>query len=94
MIDMAPDRWQRLRPLLDRAIDLEGAERAAFLKALRDADETLRDELERLVDEHERLQRRALPNAAGLVTRALAREFLDELKQDDVAAAEGADNFP
>jgi hypothetical protein len=31
---LAPDRWRQLRPLLDEALDLEGADRAAFVAAV------------------------------------------------------------
>jgi len=44
-----PSRWQRLKPLLDRALDLAGAERTRFLAELSDEDADLRSDLERLI---------------------------------------------
>src|SRR5690348_8273937 len=94
MIDMDADRWRRLRPLLDRVIDLEGEERTAYIRTLRGADEALRGDLERLLAEHERWQSGTPPNALKLVTRALAREYRDEQKQDDIATSEPTDILP
>lgn len=39
------ERWQALSPLLDRALDLEGEERAAWLQSLRAEDPTLAADL-------------------------------------------------
>ncbi len=50
---MAPERWRRLRPLLDRALDLDGAERADFIAQLPEADSDLRADLLRLLDRHQ-----------------------------------------
>lgn len=94
MTDMDRDRWRRLRPLLDRAIDLEGEERGAYLRTLRKEDEALRGDLERLVAEHERLQDRTLPNALKLVTRVLACECRDDREQDDIATNEPCNTIP
>ena len=33
-VALAPDRWKRIRPLLDRALDLDAAARASFLSEL------------------------------------------------------------
>jgi eukaryotic-like serine/threonine-protein kinase len=46
----AADRWRILSPLLDRALELEGAERAAWLAALEDR--ALAEELSALLEEH------------------------------------------
>ncbi len=92
MTDMDADRWRRLRPLIERAIDLEGEERSAYLGTLRGEDEALRDVLARLLAAHERLQGRALPNALKLVTRLLASESLDEA--DGIATSEPSDTIP
>jgi len=51
------DRWQRLSPLLDRALDLDIDERSAWLLQLRGDDETLAAELEALLKEQEALER-------------------------------------
>ena len=47
--EVGPKRWQRLKPLLDRALDLAGAERTRFLAELSDEDADLRSDLERLI---------------------------------------------
>src|SRR5688500_9246000 len=47
--------WQRLSPLLDRALDLETAPRRDLLAAVRLEDPGLADALEGLLTEHERL---------------------------------------
>jgi hypothetical protein len=87
------DRWRRLRPLLDHALDLDGNERDAYVRTLR-RDEDLRGDLERFLAEHERLQRLVLPSAARLVIGDLASEFWDLLKADDFGAGEHADGVP
>jgi len=86
---MDADRWRRLRPLLDRAIDLERDERIAHLSTLRAEDETLSDDLARLLVEYDRLQDRTLPTALKLVTRALA--FEDARNEDGVATSKPPD---
>lgn len=91
MIDMDADRWRRLRPLLDRAMDVQGEERTAYLRTLGEGDEALREDLERLLAEHERLRARTLPNALKLVTRALACESRDKQQHDDITTGESTD---
>jgi eukaryotic-like serine/threonine-protein kinase len=45
MIPIDPDRWRQLSPLLDRALELSGAEREAWLAALRSDSPLLATEL-------------------------------------------------
>lgn len=45
------DRWERLQPLLDRALDLSGEQRASWLDALRSTDPDVADELHSLLSE-------------------------------------------
>ena len=45
-------RWAALRPHLDHALDLDNAERAAWLAALRDQDSEIAAEVERLLAHH------------------------------------------
>lgn len=94
MINIDADRWRRLRPLLDRAIGLEGEERTAFLRTLHGETEALRDDLARLLAEHDRLQGRIVPNALNVVTRAIARESRDERMQHDIPTNEATDPGP
>lgn len=61
---LAPERWRRLRPLLDQALDLGTRERLAFLDALAPADQELRADLERLIERHERTSGIREPAAA------------------------------
>ncbi len=49
-----PLRWKRLRDLLDRALDLEPADRSYFVASLAAGDEELRADLTRLLVEHAR----------------------------------------
>jgi len=51
------ERWQRLSPLLDRALELEGDERAAWLETLRVEDGDLADDVAALLAEHGELKR-------------------------------------
>ncbi len=46
---MDADRWQRLSPLLDALLELDGAERASSLASLRKDDPQLADDLEELI---------------------------------------------
>jgi hypothetical protein len=69
------DRWRRLRPLLERAIDLEGSARQAYLDGLRGGgDEEFRREIEQLLAQHEELKERTPATAMALVTLALSRD--------------------
>ena len=45
------DRWERLQPLLDRALELSGEHRASWLDALRSTDPNVVDELNSLLSE-------------------------------------------
>jgi serine/threonine protein kinase/tetratricopeptide (TPR) repeat protein len=49
---LAPERWKQLRPLLDRALDLEPAQRRAFIDEISLESPELRDDLERLLARH------------------------------------------
>jgi hypothetical protein len=68
------DRWRRLRPLLDRAIELQGDARKAYLDGLRGGDEEYRRDIERLLAQHEALKDRTPATAMALVTLALSRD--------------------
>ena len=52
---LSPDRWRVVSPYLDRALELEGDERDAFLTALRAEDASLAADLGRLLDSHQAL---------------------------------------
>ena len=51
------DRWQRLAPHLDRALEIDGDERAAWLASLEKDDPELAAELRALLDEHAAAER-------------------------------------
>jgi hypothetical protein len=69
------DRWRRLRPLLERAIDLEGSARQAYLDGLRGGGgEEFRGEIEQLLAQHDELKERTSATAMALVTLALSRD--------------------
>src|SRR5215217_2139753 len=51
MAMLARDRWERLQPLLDRALQLSGEQRATWLESLRSTDPDVAGELESLLSE-------------------------------------------
>ena len=51
-VALAPERWRRLRPLLDRALDLGEFERAEFLRELSTESADLSGDLKRLIERH------------------------------------------
>ena len=51
---LAPERWKRLRPLLDQALDLEGAARDAFLDVLAQREPELLPDLRRMLAHNDR----------------------------------------
>ncbi len=54
MSSVDPQRWRRLRTLLDQAMDHDGAARVAFVDSLCAADAELREDLQRLLIQHAR----------------------------------------
>lgn len=50
---MTPERWQRIKPLLQSALERNPGERSAFLAAECAGDETLRSDIESLITSHE-----------------------------------------
>ncbi|QBB71956.1 tetratricopeptide repeat protein [Pseudolysobacter antarcticus] len=54
MSSLDPQRWRRLRVLLDQAMDHDGAARLAFVDALSAEDAELREDLQRLLIQHAR----------------------------------------
>ena len=51
MAMLEKDRWERLQPLLDRALELSGAQRASWLDSLRTTEPDLADEIHSLLSE-------------------------------------------
>ena len=47
------DRWERLQPLLDRALELSGEQRASWLDSLRSTDPASAAEVDSLLSEEE-----------------------------------------
>jgi tetratricopeptide (TPR) repeat protein len=68
---LAPERWKRLRPLLDRALDLDPAQRRAFIEEISLESPELREDLERLLARHAETTGLDAP-AAQLVGERLA----------------------
>src|ERR1051325_4780845 len=50
---MHPERWKRVKQVLDVSLCLEGHERAAYLSRVCETDSDLRDEVESLIEAHE-----------------------------------------
>ena len=66
MPPLSPDRWRVLSPYLDEALELTGADRVAWLAAIRARDAALAADLESLLEEHDDLResgflKRAIP---------------------------------
>lgn len=61
MSALSPERWQAVSAHLERALELDDAERSQLLAALREQDPTLAEDLSSLLEEH-----RALANAGFL----------------------------
>ena len=66
---MDRDRWQRLEPLLDQALDLSDEERASWLATLRDRSPTLAGELDILLSGEE------LADRSGFLTAPLGERL-------------------
>ena len=67
--------WQRLSPMLDRALDLDPDEQARFLSAVRSEDPDAAAALERLLAEHDQVLASAFletPLLAGVAPASLA----------------------
>ena len=89
MDEIQADRWRRLRPLLERAIDLEGSARRTYLDGLRGGDEEFRREIEQLLAQHEALKERTPETALVLVTLALSRDERKHPLDDRVGLSHG-----
>ena len=64
---LGSDRWETLSPYLDRALDMDGAERSAWLASLRSEDPGIAADLQALLDEHAVLNQECfLDQDAGL----------------------------
>jgi len=68
---MTPDRWQRLKPLLEHAIDLSAEQRATFVSTLKGSCEDLKFDLERLLTGEESTEDDLMHAGKALARRAL-----------------------
>jgi len=80
---MKPDSWPRLRPLLDRALELDGDARREYVEALEGEDADLRAEIERLLVEHESLSSQTQRNAMELAVPAVADRLHEDAELDE-----------
>jgi hypothetical protein len=94
MDEIEADRWHRLRPLLDRAIEIEGDARLAYLDGLQGDDAELKGELEQLLARHEQVKDRTPAIAIGLVTLAFSREDEAKTGLDDSDIRLRASRYP
>jgi eukaryotic-like serine/threonine-protein kinase len=53
---MTPEHWQRIKPLLESALERDAGERTAFLNQACAGDELLRKELDSFIVSHERAE--------------------------------------
>lgn len=77
-------QWQRLRRLLDEALDLPIAERADFVASLGEDCTDLRNDLVRLLSEHGRERSMLDENAAKWAVPLLRTEVADDARADEV----------
>ncbi len=77
---IGPESWKRLRQLLDRALEVDGDARRAFVDSLDGEDAALRDDLVRVLAQHETLGQQSMANAMDLAVPAVA----DSIKDDAV----------
>lgn len=70
---MNPDRWRRLQPILDRALELSGEERARYLEAACSGEPQLRADLDRIL---------AADATEGGVLEAPTGAFLDNVRRE------------
>jgi TolB-like protein len=81
MASVDPDRWNVLRPYVERALELtDDRERSAWLATLRDHDAALTADVEALLEEHRDLCEEAFLEGAALRMPALAAAALLELQ--------------
>jgi len=80
---MKLERWQRLRPLLDHALELDRPARCVFVAQLDGADAELREDLSALLVEHERVGSRTMPNALQLAAPAVADRLHEDAELDE-----------
>lgn len=76
---MKAERWQQVRAILDRAIELPVSERSPYLDQSCADDSELRDEVESLLRSHEEAGSVFLKNAAGNVKTALEARSLSRI---------------
>ena len=88
MNEPSQEIWQRLRKLLDRALDLSGEERRRFVDSLEGEDSALRDELARLIDQHEHLAQKPAANAMDLIVPVIGESLKAEAALDDERVGE------
>ncbi|MEO5623201.1 MAG: serine/threonine-protein kinase [Dokdonella sp.] len=90
---MDPQRWQRLRAVLDHALDLEGDERSAFLATLPALDDEFRDDLLRLLAQHARDEQNAPFDPVDMAASLLADAAADANDADRVRVGQHVGAF-
>jgi serine/threonine-protein kinase len=69
---LSPERWRVMSPYLDRALELEGEARDAFLDALHADDASLAADLQNLLDSHHSLNEQGFLDEAVLLAKPAA----------------------
>src|SRR6058998_603936 len=69
---MTPEHWQRIKPLLESALEREPSERSAFLDEACSGDESLRKEVESYIISHEQAGGFIEEPAYGVMAEMLA----------------------
>ncbi|MGE5413428.1 MAG: protein kinase domain-containing protein, partial [Syntrophomonadaceae bacterium] len=79
MTELTPDRWRRLNPYLDQALELPPEDRDAYLAEMRALDSTLADDLEAMLCAHADASREAFLTgsaSSGLPPASLAGQAI------------------
>ena len=79
-----PQRWSRLRALLDRALDLDEAARAQFVASLSRDDASLHDDLQRLLRQHAHDERQPSINPYALAAPLILGDALASVDESRV----------
>ena len=82
MKEIGPESWKRLRQLLDRALEVDGDARRAFVDSLEGEDAALRDDLVRALAQHEKLGQQSMANAMEMAIPAVADSIRDDAVLD------------
>ena len=82
---MTPEEWQRVRPILESALELEPTSRTHFVERACGGDEDLLREVLSLLDQHKLADRRLEEPALDLLRHRIAQDPVYETAETDLA---------